>query len=90
MVGLVDNLVEAFRRSLRRRCRGWGRTPGREALAKLGQFTPKIGYPQRWRDYGGLEVRADDLLGNVRRAVAFETDRQSPSSAARSTATSGS
>jgi putative endopeptidase len=75
MVGLVDNLVEAFRRSLS--VVPWmGDDTRREALAKLGQFTPKIGYPQRWRDYSALEVRADDLLGNVRRAVAFEVDRQ--------------
>ena len=75
MVGLVDNLVEAFRRSLSQ-VPGMGEATRREALTKLGQFTPKIGYPQRWRDYGALEVRADDLLGNVRRAVAFEVDRQ--------------
>ena len=75
MVGLVDNLVEAFRRSLSQ-VPWMGEDTRREALAKLGQFTPKIGYPQRWRDYGALEVRADDLLGNVRRAVAFEVDRQ--------------
>ena len=48
----------------------------REALEKLDRFTPKIGYPDKWRDYSTLEVRADDLLGNVRRAVAFEVDRQ--------------
>jgi len=75
MVGLVDNLVEAFRRSLSQ-VPWMGEDTRREALTKLGQFTPKIGYPQRWRDYGALEVRADDLLGNVRRAVAFEVDRQ--------------
>ena len=75
MVGLVDNLVEAFRRSLSQ-VPWMGEATRREALTKLGQFTPKIGYPQRWRDYGALEVRADDLLGNVRRAVAFEVDRQ--------------
>jgi len=45
-------------------------------LAKLGQFTPKIGYPDRWRDYSALEIVPGDLLGNVRRAVAFEVDRQ--------------
>lgn len=75
MVGLVDNLVEAFRRSLSQ-VPWMGEDTRREALTKLGQFTPKIGYPQRWRDYGALEVCADDLLGNVRRAVAFEVDRQ--------------
>ncbi len=74
MVELVANLVEAFRRSLS--AVPWmGDDTRREALAKLGQFTPKIGYPERWRDYGGLEVAEGDLLGNVRRAVAFEIDR---------------
>ncbi len=74
MVELVDNLIEAFRQSLS--SVPWmGDDTRREALAKLGQFTPKIGYPERWRDYGALEVSADDLLGNVRRAVAFEIDR---------------
>jgi putative endopeptidase len=53
-----------------------GDTTRHEALTKLGQFTPKIGYPDRWRDYSALEVVPGDLLGNVRRAVAFEVDRQ--------------
>jgi putative endopeptidase len=53
MVGLVDNLVEAFRRSLSQ-VPWMGEDTRREALTKLGQFTPKIGYPQRWRDYGAL------------------------------------
>ncbi|HSF98479.1 MAG TPA: M13-type metalloendopeptidase [Ornithinibacter sp.] len=75
MVELVANLVEAFRRSLSE-VPWMGADTRREALAKLGQFTPKVGYPQRWRDYSALEVRSDDLLGNVRRAVAFEVDRQ--------------
>jgi putative endopeptidase len=75
MVELVDNLVEAFRRSLTQ-VPWMGDDTRREALAKLGQFTPKIGYPQRWRDYSALEVRPGDLLGNVRRAVAVEVDRQ--------------
>jgi putative endopeptidase len=74
MVELVDNLVEAFRRSLSQ-VPWMGDATRREALTKLGQFTPKIGYPERWRDYSALEIRAGDLLGNVRRAVAFEVDR---------------
>jgi putative endopeptidase len=74
MVELVDNLVEAFRRSLSQ-VPWMGDATRHEALTKLGQFTPKIGYPERWRDYSALEIRADDLLGNVRRAVAFEVDR---------------
>jgi putative endopeptidase len=75
MVELVENLVEAFRRSLSQ-VPWMGDATRREALTKLGQFTPKIGYPERWRDYSGLEIRPGDLLGNVRRAVAFEVDRQ--------------
>ena len=75
MVELVDNLVEAFRRSLSE-VPWMGDATRREALTKLGQFTPKIGYPERWRDYSALEIVPGDLLGNVRRAVAFEVDRQ--------------
>ena len=40
----------------------------KEALAKLAKFTPKIGYPNKWRDYSTLKVKADDLVGNVERA----------------------
>ena len=72
---LVGNLVEAFRQSLAE-VPWMGDDTRREALDKLSRFTPKIGYPDRWRDYSALEVRSDDLLGNVRRAVAFEVDRQ--------------
>ena len=46
------------------------------ALEKLAKFTPKIGYPDKWKDYSALEVRADDLLGNVLRAGAWLTDRE--------------
>jgi putative endopeptidase len=46
-----------------------------KARAKLAAFTPKIGYPSKWRDYSALEVRRGDLLGNVLRASAFEWQR---------------
>jgi putative endopeptidase len=46
-----------------------------KALAKLAAFTPKIGYPETWRDYSALEVRRDDLVGNVARATEFEFQR---------------
>jgi predicted metalloendopeptidase len=39
------------------------------AHEKLATFTPKIGYPDRWKDYSGLEVERNDLIGNVRRAA---------------------
>jgi endothelin-converting enzyme/putative endopeptidase len=46
------------------------------AYDKLATFRPKIGYPDRFRDYSALQVSPDDLLGNARAAAAFETDRQ--------------
>jgi predicted metalloendopeptidase len=46
------------------------------ALEKLVAFRPKIGYPDKWRDYSGLEVRPDDALGNQVRAELFEWQRQ--------------
>ncbi|MHA3790324.1 M13 family metallopeptidase [Sphingomonas sp. YL-JM2C] len=46
-----------------------------KARAKLTAFTPKIGYPSKWRDYSALEIRRGDLLGNVLRASAFEWRR---------------
>ena len=42
------------------------------ALEKLAKFNVKIGYPDKWRDYSGLTINADDLYGNVERAVAFD------------------
>src|SRR5205085_5209883 len=42
------------------------------AHAKLAAFTPKIGYPDRWRDFSGLEIRRDDLVGNAMRSANFE------------------
>ena len=45
-----------------------------KAHAKLAAFTPKIGYPDRWRDYSGLAISRDDLVGNALRARNFEHD----------------
>ncbi|MFM6840988.1 MAG: M13 family metallopeptidase [Candidatus Planktophila sp.] len=42
-----------------------------KALEKLAKFTPKIGYPDKWRDYSTLEIKADDLIGNLQRIAAF-------------------
>ena len=47
-----------------------------EAHDKLGKIKVKIGYPDKWRDYSGLEVRADDLVGNVMRANQFDWEWQ--------------
>ncbi len=74
MVHLVENLVEAFRRDFRD-LEWMGEQTRAEALAKLDAFTAKIGYPDVWRDYSGLAIDPGDLVGNVRRAAAFEADR---------------
>ncbi|MFJ2544714.1 M13 family metallopeptidase [Microbacterium sp. NPDC087589] len=71
---LVDNLIEAYRRSITDL--EWMTAETRErALAKLDSFTPKIGHPTVWRDYSSLVIDRDDLFGNVRRAAIFEHDR---------------
>ena len=46
------------------------------AHEKLAAFTPKIGYPDKWKDYAALMVRRDDLLGNVRRAAEWQWNYQ--------------
>ncbi|BBZ26179.1 peptidase M13 [Mycolicibacterium madagascariense] len=63
---LVANLREAYRVSID--TLEWMTPETRErALAKLDKFTPKIGYPVRWRDYPGLVIDRADLYGNYRR-----------------------
>ncbi len=71
---LVANLIEAYRQSIT--ALEWMGPETREkALAKLDAFTPKVGHPEVWRDYSGLEIAVDDLFGNIRRANIFEHDR---------------
>ena len=70
---LVANLVEAYRESITE-LEWMGEETKRKALAKLEKFNPKIGYPSKWRDYSALEIDRHDLVGNVRRANAFELD----------------
>jgi putative endopeptidase len=73
MQTLVANLVEAYRQSISEL--DWMGPATRErAQAKLAKFTPKIGYPDKWKDYSALEIAADDLFGNLRRAGAWATD----------------
>jgi putative endopeptidase len=71
---LVANLIEAYRLSITELDWMTGETKQR-ALEKLAKFRPHIGYPSKWRDYSALEVKPDDLLGNVMRAASFEVDR---------------
>jgi putative endopeptidase len=71
MLGLVGNLLEAFRTGITEL--EWMSPETRaKAEAKRALLATKIGYPDKWRDYSGLEIRADDPLGNLARASAFE------------------
>ena len=73
MDALIANLIEAYRGSINDL--PWmSETTKVKALDKLDAFTPKVGHPIAWRDYSALEAAADDLLGNVRRALAFHLD----------------
>lgn len=75
MDDLVANLVEAYRQSIE--TLEWMTPDTRaRALDKLAKFTPKIGYPDRWRDYSTLPIAADDLLANVQAAGEFEFQRE--------------
>jgi putative endopeptidase len=72
---LVADLVEAYRRSIVD-LEWMGAETRERALAKLDAFTPKIGYPVKWKDYSSLEIDPSDLVGNIRRAHVHEHDRQ--------------
>lgn len=74
MDDLVANLVEAYRQSIT--ALDWmGDATRAKALDKLAKFTPKIGFPVKWRDYSALEI-GDELVANVRATAEFEFNRE--------------
>ena len=75
MEKLVANLIEAYRISINELA--WMSPDTKvKALEKLGKFRPKIGYPDKWRDYSELQTTPDDLYGNVGRVVKFQRDHE--------------
>lgn len=73
METLVGNIRDAMTERLKHV--DWMSEPTREqALYKMSKFGVKIGYPDKWRSYDGLELKPDDLYGNVERSAAFEWD----------------
>ena len=75
MEKLVANLIEAYRISINELA--WMSPETKvKALEKLGKFRPKIGYPDKWRDYSALKTTSDDLYGNVGRVVKFQRDHE--------------
>lgn len=75
MERLVDNLLLAYEQSIKELAWMTDETKA-EALKKLATFKPKIGYPDKWKDYSALEVRADDLFGNMVRSNLVESRRE--------------
>jgi putative endopeptidase len=75
----MQELVANLRASLSERIDAidW-MTPETKSRAheKLATFTPKIGYPDVWKDYSSLQIRRDDLVGNVRRAAQWHWQYQ--------------
>lgn len=75
MEEMVANLKSVYRERIRHA--GWmGDTTRAKALEKLERFTAKLGYPKKWKDYAGLEIRKDDAFGNRRRATIWESLRE--------------
>jgi predicted metalloendopeptidase len=75
MEALVKNLLAAYKESINKL--DWmSPATKKEAQAKLASFTPKIGYPNKWKDYSKLVVTRDDLVGNVMRARVVAADRE--------------
>jgi putative endopeptidase len=72
---LVKNLVAAFHDRIDTLSWMTPATRGK-AKAKLDTLRVSVGYPETWRDYGTLDVRADDALGNRLRAEKFEYEHQ--------------
>ena len=73
MLELVDNLIEAYRISINEL--SWMSPETKvKALDKLAKFTPKIGYPDKWRDYSALTITRDNLFANIGRITKFSRD----------------
>ncbi|MEW6051037.1 MAG: M13 family metallopeptidase [Candidatus Zixiibacteriota bacterium] len=74
-IEMVNNLREALKARIQ--ALDW-MSDSTKALAqkKLAAFTAKIGYPEKWRDYSGLEIDKSSYYANMRRGEAFELHRQ--------------
>ena len=73
MEALVANLIEAYRISIN--ALDWMSDETKQkALEKLDKFTPKIGYPHKWRDYSALHTDPSDLFANIGHVTKFQRD----------------
>jgi putative endopeptidase len=72
---LVSYLIEAYRESIQELAWMSDETK-KKALVKLDKFTPKIGYPTKWKDYSSIVIDRNDLVGNVKRVTSWNLDRE--------------
>ena len=73
MLELVHNLLEAYRVDIA--ALDWmSEETKKKAFEKLDKFTPKIGYPDKFRDYSALEITPDDLIANIAATTKFQMD----------------
>lgn len=73
MLDLVENLRRAYTQRIQ--ASTWMSEATRKvAVEKLQTFRPKIGYPDKWKDYAALEIRSGDAFGNNARARVFNWD----------------
>jgi len=70
MITMVDNLIAAYAESIKN-LEWMSEKTKQQSLVKLSKFTPKIGYPDVWKDYSALVVKEDDLFGNIQRSMIF-------------------
>ncbi|MGB5647390.1 M13 family metallopeptidase [Muriicola sp.] len=74
MEALVQNLLKAYEVSINEL--DWmSDETKKEALDKLSKFTPKIGYPDKWKEYD-FEIKPEDLFGNISRSRMYEYNRE--------------
>ena len=67
---LVDNLLESYRIGIQE-LEWMSDETKKRALEKLSKMRVKIGYPEVWDDYEGLEINPDDLYGNLKNSAIF-------------------
>ena len=72
---LVEYLIQAYRESIQE-LEWMSDETKKKALIKLDKFTPKIGYPTKWKDYSSIVIDRNDLVGNIKRVTSWNLDRE--------------